>query len=148
MNKNEMMQCMRGTHPYIRMEQGADGRVKVTVKTLGDDHHLTEFSEEIRKLVLDWVYWNFLPAHKLYVQKGSDSLRDVLASRTRIVLTNNQFKEAMLMNGFWPRDPKEVDWVFYVQAGSPAIRMQADGFPGIPVIGRPDLDQHRRKLLW
>jgi hypothetical protein len=53
-------------------------------------------------------------------------LKEVLYKRTQIHLYNNQFKEAMLINGFWPRDPSELNWVFHIQASSPAIRTQAD----------------------
>ena len=53
----------------------------------------------------------------------------------------------MLINGFWPRDPSELNWVFYIQASSPTIRIQADGYPGIPIIGRQELDEYRKKKL-
>ena len=58
---------------------------------------------------------------------------------------NHPFKEAMLINGFWPRDPSELNWVFHIQASSPAIRTQADGYPGIPIIGRQELNEYRKK---
>ena len=51
----------------------------------------------------------------------------------------------MLINGFWPRDPSELNWVFHIQASSPAIRIQADGYPGIPIIGRQELNEYRKK---
>ena len=51
----------------------------------------------------------------------------------------------MLSYGFWPRDPSELNWVFHIQASSPAIRIQADGYPGIPIIGRQELNEYRKK---
>ena len=95
--------------------------------------------------ILDWVFWNFYPAQKIYPHLTSDDLKEVLYKRTQIHLYNNQFKEAMLINGFWPRDPSELNWVFHIQASSPAIRTQADGYPGIPIIGRQELNEYRKK---
>ena len=85
------------------------------------------------------------PAQKIYPHLTSDDLKEVLYKRTQIHLYNNQFKEAMLINGFWPRDPSELNWVFHIQASSPAIRTQADGYPGIPIIGRQELNEYRKK---
>ena len=98
-----------------------------------------------RPLSLDWVFWNFYPAQKIYPHLTSDDLKEVLYKRTQIHLYNNQFKEAMLINRFWPRDPSELNWVFHIQASSPAIRTQADGYPGIPIIGRQELNEYRKK---
>ncbi|WP_242995499.1 hypothetical protein [Dorea formicigenerans] len=53
----------------------------------------------------------------------------------------------MLINGFWSRDSSELNWVFHIQASSPAIRTQADGYPGIPIIGRQELNEYRKKKL-
>ncbi len=102
-------------------------------------------SKETQNIILDWVFWNFYPAQKIYPHLTSDDLKEVLYKRTQIHLHNNQFKEAMLINGFWPRDPSELNWVFHIQASSPAIRTQADGYPGIPIIGRQELNEYRKK---
>lgn len=132
---------MRGMHPYIQRKCMGEGRKIFVVKTLDDSHHLYDLPPEIQNIVLDWVYWNFYPAQKLYPHVTSYSLKHVLQKRTQIYLSNNQFKEAMLMNGFWPRDPKELNWIFYIQGSSPAIKAQADGSSGIPIIGRQDLNR-------
>ena len=104
-------------------------------------------SKETQNIILDWVFWNFYPAQKIYPHLTSDDLKEVLYKRTQIHLYNNQFKEAMLINRFWPRDPSELNWVFHIQASSPAIRTQADGYPGIPIIGRQELNEYRKKKL-
>lgn len=145
MKECEKMQCIVGKHPFVDLRIRTDGTVLFQVKTPGDEYHLLDLPEEIQDLVLDWVFWNFLPAQKLYPHKDSNFLKSVLQKRTNIYLSNNQFKEAMLTIGFWPRDLKELNWCFYVQASSPAIKAQADGYPGIPIIGRPDLDRYRNQ---
>lgn len=118
-------------NPYIQMKNLENVQPGYRVHTVNDDHHLYELPLETQNIILDWVFWNFYPAQKIYPHLTSDDLKEVLYKRTQIHLHNNQFKEAMLINGFWPRDPSELNWVFHIQASSPAIRTQADGYPGI-----------------
>ena len=120
-------------NPYIQMKNLENVQPGYRVHTVNDDHHLYELPLETQNIILDWVFWNFYPAQKIYPHLTSDDLKEVLYKRTQIHLHNNQFKEAMLINGFWPRDPSELNWVFHIQASSPAIRTQADGYPGIPI---------------
>ena len=132
-------------NPYIQMKNLENAQPGYRVHTVNDDHHLYELPLETQNIILDWVFWNFYPAQKFYPHLTSDDLKEVLYKRTQIHLHNNQFKEAMLINGFWPRDPSELNWVFHIQASSPAIRTQADGYPGIPIIGRQELNEYRKK---
>lgn len=132
-------------NPYIQMKNLENAQPGYRVHTVNDDHHLYELPLETQSIILDWVFWNFYPAQKIYPHLTSDDLKEVLYKRTQIHLHNNQFKEAMLINGFWPRDPSELNWVFHIQASSPAIRTQADGYPGIPIIGRQELNEYRKK---
>ena len=113
-------------NPYIQMKNLENAQPGYRVHTVNDDHHLYELPLETQNIILDWVFWNFYPAQKIYPHLTSDDLKEVLYKRTQIHLHNNQFKEAMLINGFWPRDPSELNWVFHIQASSPAIRTQAD----------------------
>lgn len=142
MKECEKIQCIVGRHPFVDVKIRNDGMVFYQVKTPGDEKHLSDLPTRIQDLVLDWVFWNFFPAQKLYPHQNSYSLKHVLQKRTQVYLTNNQFKEAMLINGFWPRDVKELNWYLYIQASSPAIKPQADGYAGIPIIGGSDLNRH------
>ena len=134
-------------NPYIQMKNLENAQPGYRVHTVNDDHHLYELPLETQNIILDWVFWNFYPAQKIYPHLTSDDLKEVLYKRTQIHLYNNQFKEAILINRFWPRDPSELNWVFHIQASSPAIRTQADGYPGIPIIGRQELNEYRKKKL-
>ena len=116
-------------NPYIQMKNLENAQPGYRVHTVNDDHHLYELPLETQNIILDWVFWNFYPAQKIYPHLTSDDLKEVLYKRTQIHLHNNQFKEAMLINGFC----------------SPAIRTQADGYPGIPIIGRQELNEYRKK---
>ena len=103
-------------NPYIQMKNLENVQPGYRVHTVNDDHHLYELPLETQNIILDWVFWNFYPAQKIYPHLTSDDLKEVLYKRTQIHLHNNQFKEAMLINGFWPRDPSELNWVFHIQA--------------------------------
>ena len=92
-------------NPYIQMKNLENVQPGYRVHTVNDDHHLYELPLETQNIILDWVFWNFYPAQKIYPHLTSDDLKEVLYKRTQIHLHNNQFKEAMLINGFWPRDP-------------------------------------------
>ena len=120
-------------NPYIQMKNLENAQPGYRVHTVNDDHHLYELPLETQNIILDWVFWNFYPAQKIYPHLTSDDLKEVLYKRTQIHLYNNQFKEAMLINGFWPRDPSELNWVFHIQASSPAIRTQADGATAVSI---------------
>ncbi|GAA6503409.1 hypothetical protein [Blautia parvula] len=95
-------------NPYIQMKNLENVQPGYRVHTVNDDHHLYELPLETQNIILDWVFWNFYPAQKIYPHLTSDDLKEVLYKRTQIHLYNNQFKEAMLINGFWPRDPSEL----------------------------------------
>ena len=46
--------------------------------------------------------------------------------------------------------PSRSDFVqseLCAQTSSPAIRTQADGYPGIPIIGRQELNEYRKKIV-
>ena len=113
-------------NPYIQMKNLENAQPGYRVHTVNDDHHLYELPLETQNIILDWVFWNFYPAQKIYPHLTSDDLKEVLYKRTQI-------------------HPSELNWVFHIQASSPAIRTQADGYPGIPIIGRQELNEYRKK---
>lgn len=82
-------------NPYIQMKNLENAQPGYRVHTVNDDHHLYELPLETQNIILDWVFWNFYPAQKIYPHLTSDDLKEVLYKRTQIHLYNNQFKEAM-----------------------------------------------------
>lgn len=136
MNREEQIRCFQSLHPIIRFELDEDGRKIPFVKTPDDDRHFTDIAEEIQQIVLEWIYWNMLPSKSVYKFSTSYGMKHVLQGRTKIYLSNNQFKEAMLMKRFWPVDPFAINWSYRLKASSPVFKDQADGHPGLPVIGK------------
>ena len=82
-------------NPYIQMKNLENAQPGYRVHTVNDDHHLYELPLETQNIILDWVFWNFYPAQKIYPHLTSDDLKEVLYKRTQIHLYNNQFKEAI-----------------------------------------------------
>ena len=85
-------------NPYIQMKNLENAQPGYRVHTVNDDHHLYELPLETQNIILDWVFWNFYPAQKIYPHLTSDDLKEVLYKRTQIHLHNNQFKEAIKSN--------------------------------------------------
>ena len=96
----------------------ADGRVW----TNGDEAHFNELSVTERLIVKEWIMKNFIKVSKLTCRQSSNSLRKYLIADRGIVLTNNQFKEAMLECGFKPYYVEDVLWSFNISRRSPALQ--------------------------
>ena len=55
-------------NPYIQMKNLENVQPGYRVHTVNDDHHLYELPLETQNIILDWVFWNFYPAQKIYPQ--------------------------------------------------------------------------------
>ena len=69
-------------NPYIQMKNLENVQPGYCVHTVNDDHHLYELPLETQNIILDWVFWNFYPAQKIYPHLTSDDLKEVLYKRT------------------------------------------------------------------
>ena len=65
-------------NPYIQMKNLENAQPGYRVHTVNDDHHLYELPLETQNIILDWVFWNFYPAQKIYPHLTSDDLKEVL----------------------------------------------------------------------
>lgn len=96
-----------------------------------DDWHFAAMAPEERETVLNWLYWNLIPSEKTTIG-NSYGMKHVLQDRTRIYMTNNQFKEAMLQAGYYPKNPTALNWTFHLKRESPIFQHFRDGRTGIP----------------
>ena len=78
---------------------------------------ISDMSLEDAARVNNWIAKNitmyrlsFRPVERC--NKDSYSLKHLLERETDLYLTNNQFKDAMLLAGFEPIDPNELNWRF------------------------------------
>lgn len=89
--------------------------------TDGSTGLLTDLSEEEQEIVKDWITHNILPRKTPYLDASSYGLKHILQGDTRIYLTNNQFKHAMLICGFAPVDEHMLNWNYCISLKSPAF---------------------------
>ena len=122
--------------------KGGVYRVKTVLYGGGiDDTHLSDLPVEEQKALVAWVGYNFDLAKNFWTGATSYGLKHVYEYRAHIYLTNNQFKEAMLMNGFYPKDASELNWIFRIKKSSSALKTFSDGKFGTPMLDREDLNE-------
>ncbi len=127
----------------VHYGKDASGRMSFTVETGKDTEHFRDLTVEEQRKALAWLSYNLIPSEKPLSGHTSYGMKDYLESRTNIYMTNNQFKEAMLLSGFLPVEADEKNWRFYVLRSSPMFVKQTDGRYGLPMLGDPmDYKEH------
>lgn len=71
--------------------------------------------------VLGWIEDNIIPRKTVNSKYSSYILKYLLEKDTGIHLSNNQFKDAMLIAGYDPINPNKVNWHYCISQKSPAI---------------------------
>ena len=87
-----------------------------------DDALFSAHPQEEIDLVCDWITDNILPRKTPLYDHTSYGLKHILQSDTGLYLTNNEFKDAMLMCGYEPVNPNELNWCYCISKKSPAFR--------------------------
>lgn len=95
----------------------------ITPSGFVDDELLTDCTEEEQRVVLNWIRENFISSEKHFRYKTSYSLKHAAEHSTGIYLTNNQFKDAMMMCGYNPVDPNALNWEYCISKKSPALNL-------------------------
>ncbi|MBQ9347511.1 MAG: hypothetical protein IJT94_09270 [Oscillibacter sp.] len=87
--------------------------------------------------VMSWIRKNILPAGEILPGRTSYGLKHLLQHDTGLYLTNNEFKDAMLLSGFEPVNPKELNWRYRIlltreinSNPSPFFKWTADKYTG------------------
>lgn len=79
-----------------------------------DDELITDKSLEVQQKVFDWIKENIKPRKTPNHRHSSYGLKHYLEQDTGIYLTNNAFKDAMLLCGFKPVDETELNWEYCI----------------------------------
>ena len=111
-----------------------------------DNTHLSDLPAEEQKTLVAWVGYNFDLAKNFYLGATSYGFKHVYEYRALIYLTNNQFKEAMLMTGFYPKDASELNWIFRIKTQSSVFKTFSDGKFGTPMLDRENLNETLGKV--
>ncbi len=142
-----------GFESWVTAFRSEDGDIlAIEVHSKGEDHHFNELSEAEQEKALAWIRANVSPRETLLNGHTSYGMKHVLEHRTRIYMTNNQFKEAMLLCGFYPVTVDELNWHYCISQKSPIFQRQEDGRDGllIPecVMEYPHADWEFRHGAW
>lgn len=86
-----------------------------------DEGLLTDKSPEIAEKVCNWIHSNIHPRKTPLNGRSSYGIKHILERDTGIYLTNNEFKDAMLLCGFFPVNPNELNWRYRISSRSPAF---------------------------
>lgn len=80
-----------------------------------DNALFSDLTQEQRDKALEWVEKYCKEAKTLNQNHTSYGLKDILSAYTGFYMTNNQFKDLMLLCGYHPKDEYEQNWEFYIR---------------------------------
>lgn len=83
---------------------------------------ITEKPAEVQEIVYTWIRENLMPRKTVLYGRTSYGIKHLLEDDTKIYLTNNEFKDAMLQCGYGPVDPNMLNWLYCLSAKSPAFQ--------------------------
>lgn len=87
-----------------------------------DKDLINELTVEKQKMVLTWIRNGIKPRKTMNLRHSSYGLKHILQNDTEVYLTNNQFKDAMMICGFDPIDPNELNWHYCISEKSTAFK--------------------------
>lgn len=79
-----------------------------------DNKLLTAADSQTIRVVGSWIKQNIVPSDEIHF-RTSWGLGCLFQQETGIFLSENQFKDAMLLAGYAPVDPDETDWRFRIR---------------------------------
>lgn len=89
--------------------------------TDGDTSLITDLSPMEQQAVFRWIRANLIHRKSPNPHQTSYGIKHIIQRDLNIYLTNNQFKDAMVMCDFFPVDERDVYWKFFISQKSPAF---------------------------
>ena len=90
-----------------------------------DDRLITDKPKEDREIAMKWIAENIRPRKMPLMERTSYGIKHILQHDTGLYLTNNEFKDAMLLSGYEPVDPNELNWNYCISKKSPAFEWRS-----------------------
>lgn len=84
-----------------------------------DEALITGHSKEEIDVVCEWIRSKLIRIKTPNYDKSSYGLKHILEKDIGLYLTNNEFKDAMLMCGYEPVNPNELNWNYCISKKSP-----------------------------
>lgn len=91
-----------------------NGRPYTTENGFIDGALLSDHEDEVIAVVNDWIRKNVRAGEKVLHGRTSYGLKHLLEHDTGIYLTNNEFKDAMMLAGYFPVKPSELNWRYRI----------------------------------
>ena len=98
-----------------------------------DNRLVTDEPVLVVAAVLEWIARYVYPSDVPMGPYGSIEMNRILVEDTGILLTNNQFKDAMFLCGYDACDENAFNWKFYISTLSPAFNEELRGKRGIAI---------------
>ena len=139
-----------GKECTVTRKEAKSGDVNImeySVRTGQDCESFRDLSTEEQKKALAWIRANVFHRKTPLESRTSYGMKHLLEHRTNIYVTNNAFKELMLICGFYPVKVDALNWWFCVSAKSPAFVRLEDGREGL-MIPECVMDYGKRKAIW
>ena len=105
---------LKGSHP-VTYTSGGDA----------DSALFSELSAEDREKISWWINEKLVRRGTPNMRRTSHYLNILLARDTGVRISNNQFKDAMLENGYRPARVNETYWSFPISESSPCFEALA-----------------------
>ena len=97
--------------------------------TDGDLHRLKELPQETQSVILAWIKTGFTLCENGLVC-SSYLLKHRLHAETGIYVSDNQFKDAMLICGITPKNTSDFHWEYSLSRKSRILKNPIDDFGG------------------
>ncbi len=121
-----------GYESWVKSKRTPDGKlIGYEVFSKNDDAHFCDLTEEEQQKAIEWIEENAIRSVNPLPGRSSYGMKHILENRTKIYMTNNQFKELMLLCGFFPVNVDQLNWNYCIRKSSPMFRRQADGCEGL-----------------
>ena len=98
-----------------------DGRPYSNENGYEDKALITDRPKEQVALVCAWIRKNIRPRKTPMLERTSYGLKHDFEHDTGLYLTNNEFKDAMLLCGYYPVDQNKLNWCYCISKRSPVF---------------------------
>ena len=96
--------------------------------TNNDEELLTALPKEEQEIVIDWIGNNIRSRKTPLTSRSSYGIKHIMTDDTKIYVTNNQFKHAMLLSGYEPVEDYKLNWCYRISRKSPAFDYKSRGY--------------------
>lgn len=90
-------------------------------------------AENEKNQVITWICSNILPRKTPLYRFSSYGLKHLLQEDTNIYVTNDRFKEIMLLCSFYPVNANDINCFYCISMKSPAIRKHQEKVKAIHI---------------